>query len=98
MYQSIHGAGLLVMLKPRSLFSRDVDQARELIALGVMASAVSQENLDHARVIPRVVARPWRTILHDPAFGRDFHGFCHQRVDPNFELFVLPLPKNFTDG
>lgn len=81
------------MLESRPLLTGDVNEARELISLGIMTSAVAQEDLDHAWVIPRVVARPWRAVLHDPAFGGHFHGFRYQCIDPNFEFFILPLLK-----
>lgn len=95
-YQSIHGTGLLVMLKPWALLTGDINKARELVSLGVVPSAVTQEDLDHAGVIAGVVAGPWCAILHDPAFRGNLHGFGNQCIDSDFEFFILPLPKTET--
>lgn len=90
-YQSIHCTGLLVMLKARPLLTGDVDEAREVVAFSVVAAAVAEKHLDHARMVFRVVARPWYPVLHHPSFFRHLYGLRHQRVDPHFELLIFSL-------
>jgi hypothetical protein len=91
-YQSVHGAGLLVVLESRALLTGDVHEAGQLVALGVVAAAVAQEHLDHAGVVAGVVPGPRRAVLHDPPLCRHLHGLGHQRVDPDLELLILSLP------
>jgi len=47
--------------------------------------------LYHSRMISSVVTRPGSTILHCPAFFRDFLCFGNKSIYPHFKLFILSL-------
>lgn len=81
------------MLEAWSFLTRNINKAGKLISFSVMAPTVAQEHLDHAGVVAGVVARPRGAVLHDPSFRGYFHRLCNQCVDPNFEFFILSLPK-----
>ena len=44
-YKSIHSTSLLVMLKPRTFFTRYINQTRELITISVKPSILAKEDL-----------------------------------------------------
>ena len=45
-YQGVEGAGFRVMLEPRLLLPRHVQQPRQLVPLGVLIAGMPQKNLD----------------------------------------------------
>jgi hypothetical protein len=94
-HQRVHGAGLLVVVVPGALLAGHVHQPGELPALHVQRALAAQVHLDHPRVVPRVVPRPRRAVLHRPPFLGLLLRLGHQRVDAHLELLVLPLPFFF---
>lgn len=48
-------------------------------------------DLNHARMIPDIVARPWSSILHCPSLLRNLQCCGNQPIYPNFELLIVSL-------
>jgi hypothetical protein len=47
--------------------------------------------LNHPRMIPDIIPRPWSPVLHCPPFFWDLLGLGNQSIDSNFKLFILSL-------
>jgi hypothetical protein len=73
------------------LFSRDINEARQLISFHIMTTALAKEYLNHSRMIAYVVSRPGASILHCPSFLGNLLGFRNQGIDSYLEFLIFSL-------
>jgi len=86
----IASIGILMKRKIRSLFSRYVNKARELISFHFMTFIVTRKYLNHTRVIPGIVSRQWYPILHDPPIWKNLLCIC-------YNIYIYPKLEFLTD-
>nr|GMD49373.1 hypothetical protein PanWU01x14_267450 [Ipomoea batatas] len=79
------------MIESRSLFTRNVNQLRQLISFNISNAILTKEYLHHTGMISDIVSWPRRTILHCPAFLGNFLSHCDQTIYPNFKFFIFSL-------
>nr|GMC93177.1 hypothetical protein Iba_chr05aCG18030 [Ipomoea batatas] len=80
-----------MMIETRSLFTRNIDQARQFVSFNISNTFLTKEYLDHTGMVPDIVSWPRSTILHCPTFIWNFLGHCNQTIYPNFKFFIFPL-------